>query len=125
MGDRLVSKLDHMLEPETVSVHRLEVITGMGRRRRFSDEYKARVVEEALAPGAVVSQIARRHGLTPQQLFGWRRQARETASAETGDRAPMFVPAVVEPAPTPMAAPAMRENQADPRRSGILAARQA
>lgn len=91
-----MSKLDHMLEPETASVQRLEVITGTGRRRRFSDAYKARIVEETLAPGAVVSEVARRHGLTPQQLFGWRRQAREGASAEAGGGAPMFVPAVVE-----------------------------
>jgi transposase len=89
-----VSKLDHMLEPETASVQRLEVITGTGRRRRFSGAYKARIVEETLAPDAVVSEVARRHGLTPQQLFGWRRQARDAASAEV--RAPMFVPAVME-----------------------------
>jgi transposase len=36
---------------------------------------KARIVEETSAPGAVVSEVARRHGLTPQQLFGWRRAA--------------------------------------------------
>jgi transposase len=60
--------LDHKLEPE--AVRRLEVITGTGRRRRFSDDYKASIVEETLAPGAVVSDVARRHGLTPQQLFG-------------------------------------------------------
>jgi transposase len=52
------------------------VITGTGRRRQFSDEFKARVVEETLIPGAVVSEVARRHRLTPQQLFSWRRQAR-------------------------------------------------
>jgi transposase len=88
-----VSKLDHMLEPEVGSVHRLEVISGTGRRRRFSDEFRAMVVEETLAPDAVVSQIARRHGLTPQQVFTWRRQARN-ASRESD--APMFVPAVIE-----------------------------
>ena len=32
-------------------VHRLEVITGTGRRRRFSDDYKSRIVEETLMPG--------------------------------------------------------------------------
>jgi len=111
-----VSKLDHMLEPETVSVHRLGVITGAGRRRRFSDEYKARVVEEALAPGAVVSQIARRHGLTPQQLFGWRRQTRDVASVEAGSGTPMFVPAVVEPVPTPMVPPATPTAKPDGKR---------
>ena len=90
-----MSKLDDMLEPETGSVHRLEVISGAGRRRSFSDEFKVRVVEETLTPDAVVSQIARRHGLTPQQVFTWRRQARE-ASQHSADDAAMFVPALVE-----------------------------
>ena len=55
MGDRLVSTL----EPEGLEVRRLEVITGTGRRRRFSDKDKARIVEETLAPGAVVSAFRR------------------------------------------------------------------
>jgi len=89
-----VSMLDHTLKPE--AVRRLEVITGTGRRRRFSDDYKAGIVEETLAPGAVVSAVARRHGLTPQQLFGWRRQARQPVTASMDAEAPRFVPAVVE-----------------------------
>jgi len=98
-----VSKLDHMLEPETGSVHRLEVISGTGRRRRFSDEFRARVVEETLAPDAVVSQIARRHGLTPQQVFTWRRQTRQ-ASGQSAAEVPMFVPAVIDERPATGAA---------------------
>jgi transposase len=77
----------------------VEVITGTGRRRRFSDDYKASIVEETLVPGAVVSDVARRHGLTPQQLFGWRRQARQPASG-TDTETPQFVPAIVA-APLP------------------------
>ena len=72
-----MSTLDHTLKPEATAVRRLEVITGTGRRRQFSEDFKARVVEETLAPGAVVSEVARRHGLTPQQVFTWRRQARQ------------------------------------------------
>jgi transposase len=46
--------------------------------------------------GDSVCAVARRYGLSPQQLFGWRRQAREPFEA-TGDKeAPVFVPAVVE-----------------------------
>jgi transposase len=86
--------LDHTLKPE--AVHRLEVITGTGRRRRFSDDYKAGIVGETLVPGAVVSDVARRHGLTPQQLFGWRRQARQPVTAGTDAEGPRFVPVVVE-----------------------------
>ena len=89
-----MSMLDHTLKPE--AVHRLEVITGTGRRRRFSDDYKAGIVGETLVPGAVVSDVARRHGLTPQQLFGWRRQARQPVTAGTDAEGPRFVPAVVE-----------------------------
>lgn len=74
-----MSTLEHTLEPEATTVHRLEVITGTGRRRRFSEDFKARIVEETLVTGSVVSEVARRHGLTPQQLFTWRRQARRPA----------------------------------------------
>ena len=93
-----MSTLDHRLEPEVTTVRRLEVITGTGRRRRFSDDDKARVVEETLLPGAVVSEVARRHGLMPQQVFTWRRQARKVAPQPTESEAPTFVPAVVETA---------------------------
>jgi transposase len=77
-----VSMLDHKLKPETEPVHRLEVITGTGRRR-FSDDDKARIIEETLSPGAVVSEVARRHGLSLQHLFGWRRQARQPSATST------------------------------------------
>jgi transposase len=60
-----VSTLNHKLKPEVTTVRRLEMITGVGRRRRFTEDFKARVVEETLAPAAVVSEVARRHGLTP------------------------------------------------------------
>jgi len=45
-------------------------------RRRWSDEFKAQVVTEALEPGASVSAIARRIGIHPSQLFAWRRDGR-------------------------------------------------
>jgi transposase len=105
-----VSTLDHTLEPD-VTVRRLEVITGTGRRRRFSDDDKARIVEETLLPGAVVSEVARRHGLMPQQVFTWRRQARSPSM--TRAEAPLFVPAVVDAV---AAAPALcKERKAPPR----------
>ena len=91
-----MSTLDHTLKPEATTVHRLEVITGTGRRRQFSEDFKAGIVEETLVPGAVVSEVARRHGLTPQQVFTWRRQARQPIVSEA--EAPKFVPAVVAPA---------------------------
>lgn len=69
------------------AVRRIELITGTGRRRRWSSEDKARIVVESLEPGVSVSEVARRHELSPQQLFGWRRKAR-TSCHEAGNAAP-------------------------------------
>ncbi|MCB1469047.1 MAG: transposase [Rhizobiaceae bacterium] len=44
-------------------------------RREWSEAFKVRLVAETLVPGANVSAIARREGIAPSQLFGWRRQA--------------------------------------------------
>jgi transposase len=51
-------------------------ILGIERRRRWSKDEKARIVEETLAQGAVVSEVARRRGVAQSLLFTWRRQAR-------------------------------------------------
>lgn len=97
-----MSGLDLTLEPSR-PVRRVEIINGIGGRRRWSVDDKARIVEETLVPGAVVSEVARRHGLTPQQLFGWRRAARRSAGEEGDAVRPRFVPAVVEqPMPEPV-----------------------
>jgi transposase len=82
-----------MLDPKAASGRRVEVITGGGARRKWSDDEKARAIEDSLVPEAVVSEVARRHGVTPQQLFTWRREARRKAAV--GAEA-SFVPAVVE-----------------------------
>jgi transposase-like protein len=55
---------------------RVEVLTGPGRRRAWDAATKARVVAESDAPGAVVSAVARRWRIAPQQLSTWRREAR-------------------------------------------------
>ena len=52
-----------------------EVTSGGDRRRRWSKADKARIVRESLEPGAVVSEVAQRHGLTRWQLYDWRRKA--------------------------------------------------
>jgi len=74
---------------------RLEIFTGAGRRRSWTAEQKAAIVAESLEDGALVSHVARRHGLTPQQLFNWRRQARREAGEGIGGLP--FAPVVVEP----------------------------
>lgn len=68
-----------------------------GRRHRFSANDKARIIETTLVAGTIVSDVARQHGLSPQQLFTWCRQARRPAVKGAETEVPNFVPAVVDP----------------------------
>ncbi|SDD34483.1 transposase [Bradyrhizobium brasilense] len=52
---------------------KVEVITGVARRRRFTTEQKLLVVNETLQPGMSISYVARHHGLSPSLVFRWRR----------------------------------------------------
>ena len=55
---------------------RIEVITSVERRRRWSAAEKQQLVAATLEPGASVTAIARAAGVHPSQLYGWRRQLR-------------------------------------------------
>src|SRR3954454_16296716 len=100
----------HVSEPATV--HRLEIFTGAGRRRTWPAEVKARIVAQSHAPGATACGVARRHGLSPQQLFAWRREARQQRAAGGREAGPSLgrrprggaVPRPVLLEPTPEAA---------------------
>jgi transposase len=94
---------------------RLDVISGPTGRRRWPREVKARIVAESFSCGEPVSVVARRHDLRANQLFLWRRQAREGKLVLPADRhcatpdggeEPSFVPALLavsnSSAPAPM-----------------------
>src|SRR3954465_4189021 len=100
-----ISELMH--RPERA--RRLEVFTGAGRRRNWSADEKAAIVAESYAPGRTVCGVARRHGLTPAQLFTWRRLARRSRVPKAPT---LFVPAVVEPSPGPPLPPAPQPQRA-------------
>jgi transposase len=77
------------------------MITGVGRRRRWTDEEKAWIVAESLDPATTTSAVARRYGLHPSQLFVWRQRLAGPAACD----APAFVPVVVaEDGPAPAGA---------------------
>src|SRR5476651_1048597 len=101
----------------TKPVRRLEVFTGSGRRRSFSDEDKARIVAEIVTSGDSVSGVARRHELSPQQLFGWRRQLRESQVGPSEADGLQFVPAVVDIASS--ASTVRGQRKAEPRAGTI------
>ncbi|WP_415194272.1 transposase [Rhodopseudomonas sp.] len=71
--------------------------SGSGRRHQFSADDKARFRRGDAGSGG--AEVARRHGLSPQQLFTWRRQMRRPDADEIpAAREPqIFVPAVVAP----------------------------
>jgi transposase len=74
---------------------RLEVIPGVGRRRRWSLEEKARIVAESLDPATTSSTVARRHGLHASQLFTWRQQRQRSAPSAATIDGPGFVPVML------------------------------
>ena len=74
---------------------RVEILGGVERRRRWSRDDKMRIIEETLAPGAVVTEIARRHGISTSLVFTWRRRARLASVVSAG---PRLVPVQLSPA---------------------------
>ena len=86
--------VDHIVDASAPR-GRVEIRSGVGRRRRWSDAEKGRIVAESYAPGAIVSETARRYDLMPQHLFAWRKAARDGQLTLPADRAAMFVPVML------------------------------
>ncbi len=86
---------DHMSKA-AAAARRIEVFTGAGRRREWSADQKAAIVAESHAGVSSVCDVARRHGLTPTQLFAWRRADRRRVLAQGGSTDALFVPAVMD-----------------------------
>ena len=136
MSDRFDHTLERKLESKpdetddaSSGFRRIELITGTGRRRRWSTDEKARILVESLRPGANISEVARRNGLSPQQLFGWRREVREPEPAPSpvrkrgrpkkvrggapAETAPVhFAPIVIAPAAPPPPPPSTGSSPA-------------
>jgi transposase len=107
-------ELLHKSKPEPA--RRFDVFTGAGRRRAWTVEQKAQILAESYESGDKVSAVARRHGLTPQQLFAWRREARRRArrQASKGDvSGAVFAPVIVAPALPSAEAPSIAPHRAD------------
>ena len=68
----------------TNSTNRVEIITSVQRRRRWTAPEKVRMVEETFEPGMTVSLVARWHGVAPNQLFTWRRLVAQRSLTVSG-----------------------------------------
>ncbi|MCA1385627.1 transposase [Bradyrhizobium sp. NBAIM03] len=73
-----------ILKDGSDTLQRVEIITGTGRRRRWSTDAKAAIVAESFAPGASVSAMARQHDISPSLLFLWRRRTMRAKVVERG-----------------------------------------
>lgn len=84
----------HQNRHEGDQYRRIELITGVARRRRWTAAEKAALVGESLQPGVNVSALAHRHGVNRGLLQTWRREAMREAT----DRRGVFVPLRIEDA---------------------------
>lgn len=94
---------------------KVEIITGVERRRRWRVDEKLRIVAELEAPGACFAEVARRHDVSRGLLWNWRRQVRQGSLAPIA--AVQFLPvrmtpAAPAPAPLPAAKPAASADAA-------------
>src|SRR5262245_41047113 len=103
---------DHSDDIRRPLSQRIEVYAGAGRKQ-WPDDLKGQIVAESLEVGAIVTDIARRHGCRPQQVHDWRRRARSgqlvlPASADTVAFVPLVsetsLPAAATPSGSPEAA---------------------
>ena len=91
----LISDPKAMSKADGGTARRIELFTGAGHRRIWTADEKAAIIAESYSGAVSVCATARRHGLTPTQLFTWRREARRRASS-ADEPAALFVPAVIE-----------------------------
>jgi transposase len=84
-------------------------VLGVERRRRWSKDEQARIVEETLIPGAVVCEVARRHGVAQSLIFTWRRQAR--APERAGKNGSILLPLEIDAMAAPSVSEAARQSR--------------
>jgi transposase len=101
-----------------------EIISRVERRRRWPAEQKVKVLTEALEPGATVSAVADRNGISRSQFYAWMRLARNggiPGISLNGPQKPLFAPVRIEAVPAPPTPPVATPAAAHPqRRPGVI-----
>ncbi len=102
---------------------RFDIVQLVERRRKWPAGEIARIMEEALAPGATVAGVADRHGVARSQVYGWLRKARAgklPGISVSSAACTAFVPVKVEEHVAPAALPAPRTAPASRRRVPVV-----
>lgn len=76
---------------------RIEILTGVERRRVWTDEDKLRILEEVDASRSGVAEIARRHDILPQQIYTWRKKLGRETSSPVGSGVTLLPVALIGP----------------------------
>ena len=100
-----------------MAMHRVEVITDGGRRRRYDEKEKLRLVRGAFSTGAKVAEFARAEGVDASLLYRWRRQFLGAATER-----PSFAPLVVTQDADPLVGSAASETSAPTPALGVVEA---
>jgi len=82
---------DHRYRPEVEILS----VTDTGRRRRWTDEEKLRIVEASLGGRGLVAETARRHDIGRTLLVRWRREYREGRLGAITEECPRFIPLAI------------------------------
>ena len=102
----------------------LDIVQVVERRRKWPAEAKARIMEEALAPGTTIASVADRHGVARSQVYGWLRKARAGklpgVSMASAACAAFVLVKVEEPVAAAPSLPAPRTAPAARRRTGAV-----
>jgi len=102
---------------------RVEILDGVERRRRWSEEEKRRITEESFGPAAKVSDVARKHGVSRGLLFNWRREARIDGLAVSNKPRlippPSLTPGIPVKEPAPQHAPQQSPRSRN-QKSGLI-----
>lgn len=100
-----------------------DIVQLVERRRKWPVEAKARIMEEALAPGTTIASVADRHGVARSQVYGWLKKARAgnlPGISVSPAACTAFVPVKVEEATAPASPPAPRTMPVARRRIGAV-----
>ena len=90
------SRTSASTDAATDGVTRVEIVTRGEARREYTPDERARVLTEAVEPGARVLLVAQRYGISPSLVYRWRREAAGRPARQALPRAPRFVPLLAD-----------------------------